>query len=83
MERVLVETGVGGVTALHDYYQEYILKFEENMKRKVEEMMEKQRQLELNICSTKYLVPKNKTIDTFTSVNYLHYYFIINDYIML
>ncbi|XP_014488596.1 PREDICTED: uncharacterized protein LOC106751876 isoform X1 [Dinoponera quadriceps] len=43
VERVLVETGVGGVTALHDYYQEYILKFEENMKKKVEEMMERQR----------------------------------------
>ncbi|XP_011137812.2 uncharacterized protein LOC105182228 isoform X2 [Harpegnathos saltator] len=43
VERVLVETGVGGVTALHDYYQEYILNFEENMKRKVEEMMERQR----------------------------------------
>lgn len=44
---------MGGVTALHDYYQEHILKFEENMKRKVEEMMERQRQLELNTCSTK------------------------------
>lgn len=51
-----METGVGGVTALHDYYQEYILKFEENMKRKVEEMMERQRQLELNTCSTKYSI---------------------------
>jgi len=28
------------------------LKFEENTKRKVEEMMERQRQLELNACST-------------------------------
>ncbi|XP_046814440.1 STAGA complex 65 subunit gamma-like [Vespa crabro] len=43
MERVLLETGIGGVTAIHDYYQEYILRFEENMKRKVETMMEKQR----------------------------------------
>ncbi|XP_011164296.1 STAGA complex 65 subunit gamma isoform X2 [Solenopsis invicta] len=53
MERVLVETGVGGVSALHDYYQEYVLKFEENTRKKVEETMEKQqRQLELNDCST-------------------------------
>lgn len=43
MERVLLETGIGGVTAIHDYYQEYILRFEENMKKKVETMMEKQR----------------------------------------
>lgn len=43
VERVLLETGVGGVSALHDYYQEYVLKFEENMKRKVEETMERQR----------------------------------------
>ncbi|XP_043256185.1 STAGA complex 65 subunit gamma-like isoform X2 [Colletes gigas] len=42
-ERVLLETGVGGVAALHDYYQEYVLKFEENMRKKVEAMMEKQR----------------------------------------
>ena len=50
-----METGVGGVAALYDYYQEYVLKFEENMKRKVEAMMEKQRQLELNAYSSKYL----------------------------
>lgn len=43
LERVLVETGIGGVAALHDYYQEYVLKFEDNMKKKVEAMMEKQR----------------------------------------
>ncbi|XP_031836633.1 uncharacterized protein LOC116428739 isoform X2 [Nomia melanderi] len=43
VERVLLETGVGGVAALHDYYQEYVLKFEENMKKKAETMMEKQR----------------------------------------
>ncbi|XP_076179085.1 uncharacterized protein LOC143152634 isoform X2 [Ptiloglossa arizonensis] len=43
VERVLLETGVGGVAALHDYYQEYVLKFEENMRKKVEAMMEKQR----------------------------------------
>lgn len=43
VERVLLETGVGGVAALHDYYQEYVLKFEQNMRRKVEETMERQR----------------------------------------
>ncbi|XP_076388266.1 uncharacterized protein LOC100874817 isoform X3 [Megachile rotundata] len=48
VERVLLETGVGSVSTLHDYYQEYVLKFEANMKKKVEAMMEKQRQLELN-----------------------------------
>lgn len=42
---MLLETGMGGVAALHDYYQEYIIKFEENMKKQVEETMEKQRQL--------------------------------------
>ncbi|XP_011647458.1 uncharacterized protein LOC105433726 isoform X2 [Pogonomyrmex barbatus] len=56
VERVLLETGVGGVSALHDYYQEYVLKFEENMKKKVEETMERQRQLELNACSTKMVL---------------------------
>ena len=43
VERVLLETGVGGVAALHDYYQEYVLKLEENMRKKVEIMLEKQR----------------------------------------
>ncbi|KOC61942.1 STAGA complex 65 subunit gamma [Habropoda laboriosa] len=56
VERVLLETGVGGVAALHDYYQEYILKFEGNMKKKVEAMMEKQRQLELNAYSSKMVL---------------------------
>ncbi|EZA50920.1 STAGA complex 65 subunit gamma [Ooceraea biroi] len=56
MERVLLETGVGGLAALHDYYQEYVLKYEENTRKKVEEMMEKQRQLELNPCSTKMVL---------------------------
>ncbi|KZC09257.1 PREDICTED: uncharacterized protein LOC107187593 [Dufourea novaeangliae] len=56
VERVLLETGVGGVAALHDYYQEYVLKFEENMKKKVEAMMEKQRQLELNARSSKMVL---------------------------
>ncbi|KAG5323346.1 ST65G protein, partial [Pseudoatta argentina] len=60
MERVMLETGVGNVSALHDYYQEYILKFEENTKRKVEEMMERQRQLEFNACSTKLDEAANK-----------------------
>lgn len=56
MERVLLETGVGGVAALHDYYQEYVLKLEENMRKKVEIMLEKQRQLDPNACSSKYLI---------------------------
>ncbi|XP_048262428.1 uncharacterized protein LOC126915347 isoform X2 [Bombus affinis] len=56
LERVLVETGIGGVAALHDYYQEYVLKFENNMKKKVEAMMEKQRQFELNVYSAKMVL---------------------------
>ncbi|KYM84723.1 STAGA complex 65 subunit gamma [Atta colombica] len=60
VERVMLETGVGDVSALHDYYQEYILKFEENTKRKVEEMMERQRQLELNAYSIKLDEAANK-----------------------
>ncbi|XP_076665386.1 uncharacterized protein LOC143367454 isoform X2 [Andrena cerasifolii] len=56
VERVLLETGVGGVAALHDYYQEYVLKLEENMRKKVEIMLEKQRQLELNACSSKMVL---------------------------
>lgn len=48
MERVLVEAGVGNVLDLHDYYQNYVLKYEEKMKRKVEITAEKQRQLELS-----------------------------------
>lgn len=62
MERVLLETGVGGVAALHDYYQEYVLKFEENMKKKVEAMLEKQRQLELNAYSFKYLIASKPAV---------------------
>lgn len=43
IERVLLETGIGSVASLHNYYQEYILKFEQNMKKKVETMLERQR----------------------------------------
>ncbi|KMQ94752.1 staga complex 65 subunit gamma [Lasius niger] len=56
VERVLHETGVGGVAALHDYYQEYVLKFEENMRKQVGETMERQRQLKLNTCSNTKMV---------------------------
>jgi hypothetical protein len=63
MERVLLETGVGGITALHNYYQEYVLKYEDSMKKKVEEMMEKQRQLEFNACSIKYWIIFNAWYD--------------------
>ncbi|XP_029678663.1 STAGA complex 65 subunit gamma-like isoform X1 [Formica exsecta] len=56
VERVLLETGMGGVAALHDYYQEYVIKFEDNIRKQVEETMERQRQLELNTCSTKMVL---------------------------
>lgn len=46
----MLEVGVGGVAALHEYYQEYILKFEDNMRKKVEEMLEKQR-IEFDACN--------------------------------
>ncbi|KAL6428046.1 hypothetical protein ACFW04_008432 [Cataglyphis niger] len=43
VERVLLETGIGGVTALHDYYQEYVIKFEDNIRKQVEETIERQK----------------------------------------
>lgn len=53
MERVLIEMGVGGVAGIHDYYQNYVLKFEQKMKGEVEVMADHQkRQLEL-ISTTK------------------------------
>ncbi|XP_043267703.1 STAGA complex 65 subunit gamma-like isoform X2 [Venturia canescens] len=52
MEKVLLEAGVGGVVALHDYYQGFILRFEKKMKREAEIMAEEQ-QLELSTCTTK------------------------------
>ncbi|OXU25410.1 hypothetical protein TSAR_012628 [Trichomalopsis sarcophagae] len=53
MEKVLVEANVGGIIGLHNYYEEYILRHEKNVKRKVENKVEQQRQLELNICNAK------------------------------
>lgn len=53
IEKVLLETGVGGVAALNDYYQEYVLRYERNMKFKVERMAEEQRRLELSASSNK------------------------------
>ncbi|KAF7996526.1 hypothetical protein HCN44_002158 [Aphidius gifuensis] len=48
MERVLVETGVGGVVKIHDYYRNYVLRYEEKIKKQVEKMIEQQQQLELS-----------------------------------
>lgn len=53
MERVLVETGVGGVVKIHDYYRNYVLRYEEKIKHQVEKMIEQQHQLELST-SVKY-----------------------------
>lgn len=47
VERVLCESGVGGARALHDYYQENILRFESNMKTAVEKAAVERRELEL------------------------------------
>ncbi|XP_063979850.1 STAGA complex 65 subunit gamma-like [Diachasmimorpha longicaudata] len=48
VERVLVETGIGGVANLHDYYQNYVLCNEINVKHEVEMKMKEQREMELN-----------------------------------
>ncbi|XP_058806880.1 uncharacterized protein LOC131673148 [Phymastichus coffea] len=53
IEKVLVETNIGGVMGLYDYYQEYVLRHERNIKKKVEKKMEQQRQRELNVNTTK------------------------------
>lgn len=53
MEKVLVEANIGGVVGLHNYYQEYILRHEQNLKKKVDKKLEQQRQFELNINNTK------------------------------
>ena len=55
MERVLLESGVGGVVALHNYYHEYILKYERNVKVKAETLLEEQRQKELSACNIKWV----------------------------
>ncbi|XP_051172437.1 uncharacterized protein LOC127288817 [Leptopilina boulardi] len=52
MERVLVESGIGGVEGIHSYYQNTILGFEQHVKKKVERAMEKQIS-ELNANNTK------------------------------
>ncbi|XP_066585934.1 STAGA complex 65 subunit gamma-like isoform X2 [Prorops nasuta] len=66
MERVLLEAGVGGIVSLHDYYQDYVIRFEENMKKKViqlaKKQKQKQKQLEFNACSTKE-VPTLQLLD--------------------
>ncbi|XP_011298170.1 uncharacterized protein [Fopius arisanus] len=48
MERVLVETGIGGVVDLHDYYQNYVIRHEKEIKSQVEVGMEEQREMELS-----------------------------------
>jgi hypothetical protein len=48
-----VEANVGGILGLHNYYEEYILRHEKNIKQRVENKMDQQRQLELNICNAK------------------------------
>lgn len=53
MERVLLETGVGGIIEIHNYYQEYILKYEQKVKRKTEKILEEQKQIELNASNVK------------------------------
>lgn len=53
VERVLVESGVGGVRGLHDYYQNKILRFEQHVKKKVEKAAEEQKISELKATNTK------------------------------
>ncbi|XP_033216673.1 STAGA complex 65 subunit gamma-like isoform X2 [Belonocnema kinseyi] len=52
VERVLLESGVGGVEELHNYYQNTILRFEQRVRKKVEKAVEKQK-LELDACNSK------------------------------
>ncbi|CAG5074847.1 Similar to Supt7l: STAGA complex 65 subunit gamma (Mus musculus) [Cotesia congregata] len=47
VERILVETGIGNVEEIHNYYQNYVVKFEEGMRKTVEAMVCKQ-QMELS-----------------------------------
>ncbi|XP_034944623.1 uncharacterized protein [Chelonus insularis] len=42
LERILVETNIGSVADIYDYYQNYVIKFEKRVKRNVEIMSEKQ-----------------------------------------
>ena len=53
MEKVLLEANVGSVAELQEYYEEYVIQQEKNVKVKVEKKMEQQKQLELNICNAK------------------------------
>lgn len=53
LEKVLLEANIGGAEGLHDYYEEYVLKFEAVIKKKVEKKMEEQRQMEQNFCNVK------------------------------
>lgn len=53
MEKVLVEANVGGIIGLYNYYDEFVLKHEKNIKKKTENKMEQQRQMELNLCNAK------------------------------
>lgn len=56
IERVLCESGVGGARALHDYYQENILRYESNMKLAVERAaVEQIREMELGAGSSKLI----------------------------
>ncbi|XP_008552335.1 STAGA complex 65 subunit gamma [Microplitis demolitor] len=47
VERILVEAGIGSVADIHNYYQNYVIKYEAKMKKTVEVMVCKQ-QLELS-----------------------------------
>ncbi|KAJ8676331.1 hypothetical protein QAD02_012118 [Eretmocerus hayati] len=53
LEKVLTEANIGGILGLHNYYEEYILKLERNVRRNVDKKMEQQRQFEFNICNSK------------------------------
>ncbi|XP_048511580.1 uncharacterized protein LOC105685900 isoform X1 [Athalia rosae] len=53
VERVLCEMGIGGARALHDYYQENVLRFEASMKIAVERAAAKRRKREPGSGSSK------------------------------
>lgn len=48
-----MEAGIGGVVGLHEYYREYVLQLEENVKAAVRKKTEEQKQLEMMVCGSR------------------------------
>ncbi|KAL7303282.1 hypothetical protein TKK_0004476 [Trichogramma kaykai] len=52
LQKVLVESNIGGIAALYEHYEEFVLKHEKYVKKMAERKLEEQKQLELNISKT-------------------------------